>query len=178
MPSSPFATHISTEHLCYENAVRRSSLASDYDVDKRLITRRTSTASPRCSPTATLAVPSHTRVPSCRGARRPRGIDRETRVANVSSFTLFKDSWMRWASFTRKIALWPGKVSGHAPWNNAMLIFTWYSISLTGKTRAFEWHASQLIGTWNVRAMDSAASVRKQVTLYSELINSVQKDSK
>jgi hypothetical protein len=39
MPSSAFATHISTEHLCYENAVRRSSLASDYDVDKHLITR-------------------------------------------------------------------------------------------------------------------------------------------
>ena len=92
MPSSPFATHISTEHLCYENAVRRSSLASDYDVDKCLITRRTSTASRLCSPTATLAVPSRTRVPSWRGARRPRGIERETRVANVSSFTLFKDS--------------------------------------------------------------------------------------
>ena len=42
MPSSPFATHISMEHLCYENAVRRSSLASDYDVDKRLITHCTS----------------------------------------------------------------------------------------------------------------------------------------
>jgi hypothetical protein len=26
MPSSAFATHISTEHFCYENAVRRSSL--------------------------------------------------------------------------------------------------------------------------------------------------------
>jgi hypothetical protein len=51
MPSSPFATHIATEHLCYENAVRRSSLASDYDVDKRLITCRTSMASPWCSPT-------------------------------------------------------------------------------------------------------------------------------
>ena len=70
----------------------RSSLASDYDVDKRLITRRTSTASRSCSPTATLTVPSRTRVPSWRGARRPRGIERETRVANVSSFTLFKDS--------------------------------------------------------------------------------------
>ena len=41
MPSSAFAPHISTEHLCYENAVRRSSLASDYDVDKRLTTPQT-----------------------------------------------------------------------------------------------------------------------------------------
>jgi hypothetical protein len=103
MPSSPFATHISTEHLCYENTVRRSSLASDYDVDKRLITCCTSTTSQSWSPTATLAVLSRTRVPSWRGARRPCGIDRETRVANVSPFALFKDSWLRLASFTRKL---------------------------------------------------------------------------
>jgi hypothetical protein len=162
MPSSPFATHISTEHLCYENAVRRSSLASSYDVDKRLITRRTSTSSPLCSPTATLAVPSRTRVPSWRGARRPRGIDRETRVANVSSFTLFKDSWMRRASFTRKLHCDPERF--RVTYREMMRCLNIYLVFHNGKTRAFEWQArGQLIGTWNVRAMDSAASVASKV---------------
>jgi hypothetical protein len=48
-------------------------------------------------------VASRTRVTSGRGARRLCGIDRDTRVANISAFTLLKDSWMRRASFTRKL---------------------------------------------------------------------------
>jgi hypothetical protein len=92
MPSSPFATHISTEHLCYENAVRRSSLASDYDVDKRLITRCTSTAKSvviaHRDPRGSLA---HTHAVVERGTaamwHRPRDESCE-----VSTFALFKDS--------------------------------------------------------------------------------------
>jgi hypothetical protein len=43
MPSSPFATIISMEHLCYENSVKTHLQATDYDVDKCSITRSTST---------------------------------------------------------------------------------------------------------------------------------------
>ena len=123
MPSSPFATHISTEHLCYENAVRRSSLASDYDVDKRLITRCTSTASRLCSPTATLAVPS--RTPSWRGARRPRGIERETRVANVSSFIYVCDVTLSAYPHRASLKNMPGHggIRTYDLWNTSPMLF-------------------------------------------------------
>jgi hypothetical protein len=148
--------HMSSEHLCYENAVRRSSLASDYDVDKRLITRCTSTASLLWSPTATLEVASHTWVPLCRVARRLCCIDRETRVANVLAFTLLKDSWMCRASFTRKFHCDPEgfRVTHHEimRWVNIYLVFhklDWQN------TCVWVTHAIQLlIGTWNVLAID------------------------
>jgi hypothetical protein len=176
MPSLPFGPHISTEHLCYENAVRRSSLASDYDVDKRLITRCTSTASPSWSPTATLAVPSRTRVPSWRRARQPCGIDRETRVANVSAFALFKDSWMHRASFTRKLYRDPERfrVTHREIMRclNIYLVFHKFD-----QQNTCVWVTREPVNRHLECTCDGFGGFSgKQVTLYSELI--VCKDSK